>query len=101
MIDPIYYGIGFLIYIGFCMLTFEVYSKKQGETNMFVLYLIYVYYTILAGYVINLVDGQSSSFVRFIEVMIYVIAAGVILTYHYKYVIDENEKKDRSRSVSF
>ena len=52
MIDTMPYAIGFLIYVGFCLVTFNVYSQKKELTKIFVLIFIYLYYTALAGYLI-------------------------------------------------
>jgi hypothetical protein len=102
MIDTTPYAVGFIIYIMFNLITFDVYSKGKEYVNHIVLYMIYVYYTLLAGYVINLVDrynGEEPLFI-FLQVLAYAIAGGVFMVYHYKYEISKN-KKFQDKTGSF
>ena len=91
MIDTIFYGIGFLIYTAFCVITFEVYSKKREVTNPMVLGLIYLYYTILVGYLLSIVEMESW-FVFFVEFFIYAVACGLISFYYYNSSIKKKDK---------
>ena len=94
MIETTPYAIGFIIYVVFNLITFDVYSKGKEYVNHLVLYMIYIYYTLLAGYVINLVDsvaGEEPMYI-FLQVLAYAIAGGVFMVYHYKYEISKNKK---------
>lgn len=95
MIDIVPYGIGFLIYISFCLVTFDTYAKNEGKTNVAVLVLIFVYYSILAGYVINLVETLESTFVKTVEMLLYYIAGGIFLFFHYKNSIKINDEENQ------
>jgi hypothetical protein len=102
MIDTTPYAVGFVIYVMFNLITFDVYSKGKEYVNHIVLYMIYVYYTLLAGYVINLVDGargEEPLFI-FLQVLAYAIAGGVFMVYHYKYEISKN-KQFQDKTGSF
>lgn len=101
MIDTLYYGIGFLVYIVFCIVTFDTYNKRKEHSNYLVLFMIYLYYTILASYVINLVDVQEGTMVRFLEVMVYAIAGGLFMSYHYKQLLEKDQKKFGNKEGSF
>ncbi len=91
MIPALYFGIGFVIYVGFCLFTFDIYSKKKEITKSFVLGMIYAYYSILAVYTINLVETNNSNVDVIIQALIYLIACALILVHHYNSVI---KKKD-------
>lgn len=94
MIDIMPYGIGFIIYVTFNIITFKVYSKGKTYVNHLVLYMIYLYYTILAGYVINLVEStQGTEFwITFLQVLVYAIAGGLFMIIHYKSTLKTDEK---------
>lgn len=91
MIDSIYFGIGFLIYVSFTVLTFKVYSKKQEVTKLLVLWMIYFYYSILAAYVINLVTPDEVFFEKMVQIAIYWIVCGVYVSYYYDSNIKEED----------
>ena len=91
MIDSLYFGIGFFIYVGFCLITFDAYSKKKEMTKFLILLMIYTYYSILAVYVINFVDFNGTFIEKFIQSTIYLIACGIYLIQHYNSVIKEND----------
>lgn len=94
MIDTIPYAVGFVIYILFNIITFDVYSKGKTYVNHMVLYMIYIYYTLLAGYVINLVEKGTGTemWITFLQVIIYAIAGGLFMTFHYKAIIQKDKK---------
>lgn len=94
MIETTPYAIGFVVYVIFNLVTFDVYSKGKEYVNHIVLYMIYIYYTLLAGYVINLVDSANGedALIIFFQVLVYAIAGGLFMVYHYKYEISKNEK---------
>ena len=87
MIDTIPFAIGFIIYTFMCVLTMDIYSKKEGMTSGFVLMFIYIYYSILAVYLISFVEGGEDPFVILVESLIYLIACGLYLLSHYRSVI--------------
>jgi len=91
MIDTMPYAIGFLIYVGFCLVTFNVYSQKKELTKIFVLIFIYLYYTALAGYLISVVDYNASFFEKFMQIFFYAMACGLFLWYHYENSIKQTE----------
>jgi len=91
MIDTLHYGIGFIIYVTFCLITFDAYSKKKEITKFFILIMIYVYYSILAIYVINFVDFNGTKIEIFFQSMIYLFGCGLYLFQHYNYVIKKND----------
>ncbi len=99
MIPLLEYGLGFLVYIGFCMVTFKIYSKKEGTTQWFYLLMIYIYYTLLAAYVISFVDSKSGSFVIFIESVIYAIAGGFVLLEYYNGPIKKADEELYGQNV--
>jgi len=80
----IFYFIGFCIYLGFCILTFEVYSKKKEMTKIFSLIFIYIYYSILAVYVINLININEIFMEKLVDILIFIISAGFLLSRYYK-----------------
>lgn len=95
MIDALYYGSGFILYVVMTMLTINVYNKRTTKNpSVFPIYFIYIYYTLLASYVINFVDGDEIFLVKFAQMAIYAIAAGVFLFIHYKYILEEINYKD-------
>ena len=109
MIETTPYAIGFVIYVFFNLITFNVYSKGKEYVNHIVLYMIYVYYTLLAGYVINLIDTtlvdglyvKEDPLFIFLQVVAYAIAGGVFMVYHYKYEIEKNKEKYGDKEGSF
>lgn len=95
MIDGLYFGLGFIIYMIFNILTFKAYSKKDGVTHKFILYLIFVYYSILSAYLINLVDFNGENrFEVVLEIIIYILAGFLFLRFHFMDVILEKESVD-------
>ncbi|MCA9497051.1 MAG: hypothetical protein KC589_08965 [Nanoarchaeota archaeon] len=93
MITPLYFGIGFLIYVTFTVTTFKVYSQKQEVTKILVLWMIYFYYSILAAYVINLVTIGEPFFEKIVQIAVYWIVCGVYVSYYYDSEIKEEEKE--------
>ncbi len=83
MIPTLAYGIGFIVYMTFCLVTIDIYSRKDGMTPSLIVALIYLYYSFLAMYMINLVE--SGDFIEvIIQCAIYVVAGGVIVLHYYK-----------------
>lgn len=93
MIDTFYFGIGFFIYVAFCLITFDVYSKKEQGANPLILLFIFLYYTLLTAYLINLVDVNGTFIEKTIEFLIYSITGGILCLYYYRNVIDSKEEK--------
>ena len=93
MIDTIPFAIGFIIYTFMCVLTMDIYSKKEGMTSGFVLMFIYIYYSILAVYLISFVEGGEDPFVILVESLIYLIACGLYLFSHYRSVIKPQDMR--------
>ena len=91
MIDTIYFAIGFIVYIGFGIITFDVYAKKKELTKIFMLIFIYLFYTVLALYLINLVDRYADFIERLIQMAIYAVAGAIFLYSHYKTVIEKSD----------
>ena len=91
MIETVPYTIGFIIYVGFCIITFDAYSKKNEMTKILILIFIYAFYTLLAAYVMSFVDFNASFFEKFIEIIVYAIAAGIYLYFHYKNIIEKSD----------
>ncbi len=77
MIDTMHFAIGFIIFIGFNMLTFRTYSKKPGITKKFILLAIFSFYSLLAIYVINFVEtyNESPLLEIIIQSLIFLVAA--------------------------
>ncbi|MDA3856336.1 MAG: hypothetical protein PF569_08820 [Candidatus Woesearchaeota archaeon] len=95
MIDGLYFGLGFVVYMIFNILTFKTYSKKEGITHKFALYLIFVYYSILAAYLINTVDSTGENMFEIIlQIIIYVLAGFMFIRFYFMDVITENESLD-------
>lgn len=102
MIDPLYFGIGFIVYVFFTVLTFDIFSRRKGETNIFILIFIYIYYSILAVYLINFVERglseilvyEYSIFEVIIQSMIYLVACAIYVSYYYKSTIRKRDKQE-------
>lgn len=92
MIPVIPFAIGFVIYVSFCLLTFEFYSQRKEMTKMPVLVFFYLYYTILSWYVIGIVE-EDGAFVQFIQTMFYAIpCAFILLNYYNKNIKSKDER---------
>ena len=100
MINSLYFGAGFVVYVLATMLTINVYNKRTTKNpSVFPMYFIFLYYTLLAAYVINVVGSEETFFVRLAQMAIYAIAAGIFFYTHYKYVLTETNydvKKENS-----
>jgi hypothetical protein len=100
MIDSLYYGLGFVVYVLACMLTINTYNKKTIKNpSVFPMYFIYFYYTVLAGWLISRVDSAETFGIVFAQIAIYAVAGAIFLYTHYGYIlkeIDYTEKKDGS-----
>jgi len=83
MIDTIHYTLGFLVYIIYCHVTFNVYLYKNDFSKFLTLIIIYVFYSILAGYIIFTVDLSGSGLEKIIQSMIYFIAGGFYLYFNF------------------
>ena len=90
MINTVPFALGFLFYAWYSILTFDIYSKKEGITKVYILFLIYLYYTILAGYVISFVDSYANFMEKFIQIGIYSIIGAIVMYLHY----DSSIKKE-------
>jgi hypothetical protein len=85
MIEPIPFAIGFVVYVLFCLITFNTYSKNKGMTQAPILFFIYFYYSFLSWYVISLVEGtEASFFVVAIQTLFYIIPCGLLMANFYK-----------------
>lgn len=89
MIDTVPFAIGFVVYVVFCLVTFDVYSKREDVNKIFAFLMIYAYYTLLAGYVISFVDSNASFFEVFMEITFYAVTCGLFLYSHYKSVLEK------------
>ena len=84
MIEPIPFAGGFLIYVMFCLVTFDIYSKNKGMLQAPILFFIYFYYSFLVWYVINLIENGDNSFMLvLIEFLAYLIPCGIIMWNYY------------------
>ena len=94
MIPTLYYGLGFVVYVFFNIISFKTYSKKEGITKKFVLYMIFLYYSLLSAYVINLVDyvGNNSLEVMF-QTLVFILAGGLFLNFFYIDIIKEKDQE--------
>ena len=97
MIPVIPFAIGFVIYVGFCIVTFEMYSQKKEMTRLPVLVFFYIYYTLLSWYVIGILE--ESVVVQFIETMFYAIPCAFILLNYYNKNIKIKDKKQYGQNV--
>ena len=84
MIKTSYFVLGFIVYIFYTMITFNVYAKKEGLVKFFIFFIIYIFYTILAGYVISFVDSNATFMEKLIEILVYSIVGGIFMLYHYE-----------------
>lgn len=84
MIENIYFAIGFLVYVSFCLITFKVYTHKNEITKSLILIFIYLFYTILASYVISFVDIKGTFFEKFIQSIVYAVMCSIVLYYYYQ-----------------
>jgi glycerol-3-phosphate acyltransferase PlsY len=94
MIEPTYYGIGFIIYVFYILITFDIFSKKEGNKNIFIYILIYFYISLLAGYVINFVDKTSGFFEKFVQMGIYFVIGGIIVFQHFNNINKDSELEE-------
>lgn len=101
MIEITLYGFVFLIYCGFTLVTFDMYSRKQEVTNPLVLVMIYVYYSILGGYLVSVMEVNNDFFILLIEISIYVIACGLLSFYYYGTTIKPRDDENHNRRISF
>lgn len=97
MIDTLYFGIGFVIYLGFLLATFKTISYRSFSKmiNQAILFFIYVFYTILAGYVIRLVDytGNNGAEIM-VQVLIYMVAGGFsVYMFYNNYILTSKKEK--------
>lgn len=92
MINTVAFGVGFVVYVLFCLLTIDVYSKKKEINTMLVFPTIYVYYTILAAYVINFANVDALFWEKAIQVIIYALACAIVCFYYYENVIKQRAK---------
>lgn len=103
MIELTNYALGFVIYMAFNVITFEIYSKQEGVTNKYVLGFIYIFYSILIGYIIHLVDYNpihNNMIEIIIEILMYYIASATFLIIYYKNVINNKGQELMSRGIS-
>ena len=91
MIPLVPYAIGFIIYVIFCLLTFEMYSRNKTMTKQPVLIFFYLYYSILAWYVIGIVD--ESTLEQIVQTVIYMIPGGFIVLYYYNTSIKPKDER--------
>ncbi len=99
MIPIVFYTIGFVFYCAFCLVTFDVYSKKREHTNPLILSMIFVYYSILAAYIVSIMETSTDVFVLSIEILIYVLGSGFLCFYYYNTAIrpkDSDYEKERN-----
>ena len=89
MIGTMHFAIGFIIFIGFNMLTFRTYSKKPGITKKFILLTIFSFYSLLALYVINFVETYNGSplIEIIIQSLIFLVAGTIFLYFVYSDII--------------
>jgi len=88
-----FYLIGFFIYLGFTIYTFEVFSKGKTMTKAFPLIFIYIYNSILVIYVLSWVDANGIFMERVVYSLLYLILAAISLKKYYsKYVSKEDDK---------
>ncbi len=100
MIPAIPFAVGFVIYVLFCLVTFNIYSKTKGMTMGPVLFFIYFYYSFLAWYVIDLVSGSDASFfIVGIQTLIYLIPCGLLLLNFYKTTIKPQDESMIGQNV--
>ena len=100
MINVYAFAVGFIVYIFFNIITFNVYSKKREVTNKHILFFIYVYYTLLAAYMIQLVDYsvvRENVLEVGVQILIFALAGGFYLTYYYNSNIAPQDEKYDSR----
>ena len=85
MIPTFYYFIGFLVYTGFNIITFNTFSKIEDEMKKKGgLVLIYFYYSLLAAYIMGIVDIEASGIEILFQTLVYIIAEGFFLWFNYK-----------------
>lgn len=85
MIPTFYYFLGFLLYTGFNMITFNSFSKIEDEMKKKAgLFIIYLYYSILASYVISFVDIDATGVEIAFQTIVYIVAEGIFLWFNYK-----------------
>ncbi|MFW5705004.1 MAG: hypothetical protein ACOCXG_04105 [Nanoarchaeota archaeon] len=104
MINIYAYGIGFLVYIFFCLFTFDAYSRRRQETKHFALIMIYLYYSILAAYLINWVEKGflgGNTIIVIVETAVYMVAGGLILLNYYTGTIKSREDKEKDLNDSY
>ncbi len=91
--ELILYLVGFIIYIFFCVLTFEVYSKKKEMTKSFILIFIFIYYSMLANYVIFFILFDKFLIKKIIIFLVYIFLGAFFLSSYYeKHIKIEDEK---------
>jgi len=81
-------GVGLLIYVSFCLLTFDSYSRKKERTNAVVLTFIYIYYTLLTYYVLQIISDGVELLIQF---LIFLVASAVICYQYYISVIKSRD----------
>lgn len=102
MIDTIHFTSGFIVYIAFCIATYENYSKKDGVTNPLMITAFYFFYSMLAAYVINMIEYDEKYFVVMIEIIAFISVGAVISFFYYTLVIaKEDEKRGFDSESSF
>ena len=86
MLPFIVYGIIFFVYVGFCLVTMDIFSRTRGSYVGPYLYMFYLYYSLLLSFVLSLI-GQGGWLEWSVQLSIQMIFCGVICSYYYETII--------------
>ncbi len=92
MISPIISAIIFLVYSLLTLITFYVFSLKNGYINTNALKFIYVYYTVLTFYVLFIFDVANKLIYVIIKGSFFSIINFLITYYFYTFKIKKDKK---------
>lgn len=91
MLPVIPYAIGFVIYVLFCLLTVEAYSRNKTITKFPLLIFFYIYYSILAWYTIGIVEPNTIDHI--LQIFIYMIPCALLLIFYYNKSIKPRDEQ--------
>lgn len=89
MIPTTTYLIGFLVYLGFCVLTIKYTSKINKEYLLIKIIFVYIYYSIIIGYWLSIVDVTGTQFELIVQTIIYLLTSSLFLFFYYKNTIQQ------------
>ena len=93
MVSLTLYVFIFTVYVGFCIVTIDTFTKKKGKNVVPYLYMFYLYYSLLMSYVILTIE-QGNWLKWAVEVTMYMILCGIVSSFYYTQVVAKKLNRD-------